>query len=264
MAEAEEKAPSNAERAKILLLFDVDGTLTEPRLTVQASMLALLKEAKAKLFVGTVGGSDFAKQQEQLEGHGDVRRFFDFVFSENGLCAWHNAKALNSHSLKKELSEAEIAQFVNFCLTYIAALELPKKRGTFVEFRNGMINVSPVGRNCSQEERIEFFEYDQKHKVRQKMIDEFRQKLPELAAKLQCSIGGQISFDVFPHGWDKTYCLRFVEDQGFEEIHFFGDKTYEGGNDYEIFNDKRTIGHTVKSPQDTEKLVREILAKLKQ
>ena len=33
-------------------------------------------------------------------------------------------------------------------------------RGTFIEFRDGLINVCPIGRNCSQEERIEFFEYD--------------------------------------------------------------------------------------------------------
>ena len=33
-------------------------------------------------------------------------------------------------------------------------------RGTFVEFRNGMLNICPVGRSCSQEERIEFNEYD--------------------------------------------------------------------------------------------------------
>ena len=68
---------------------------------------------------------------------------------------------------------------------------------------------------------------------------------------LKFSIGGQISFDVFPVGWDKTYCLQFLEDQGFEEIHFFGDKTYEGGNDYEIFHSDKTIGHAVTSPEDT-------------
>ena len=67
-------------------------------------------------------------------------------------------------------------------------------------------------------------------------------------------IGGQISFDVFPKGWDKTYCLQFVEDEGYEQIHFFGDKTFEGGNDYEIFNDLRTIGHNVKSWKDTRQI----------
>jgi phosphomannomutase len=44
---------------------------------------------------------------------------------------------------------------------------------------------------------------------------------------LTYSIGGQISFDVFPTGWDKTYALKHVEDEGFEKIHFFGDKTYQ-------------------------------------
>jgi phosphomannomutase len=40
------------------------------------------------------------------------------------------------------------------------------------------------------------------------------------------SVGGQISFDAFPTGWDKTYCLQFVSDK-FDDIHFFGDKTYK-------------------------------------
>lgn len=38
--------------------------------------------------------------------------------------------------------------------------ELSPHRGTFIEFRNGMLNVSPIGRSCSQQERIEFYELD--------------------------------------------------------------------------------------------------------
>jgi phosphomannomutase len=67
---------------------------------------------------------------------------------------------------------------------------------------------------------------------------------------------------VFPQGWDKTYCLQFVE-KDFDVIHFFGDKTYKGGNDHEIFESEKTIGHTVTSPEDTRKQVTEhILDKL--
>lgn len=44
---------------------------------------------------------------------------------------------------------------------------------------------------------------------------------------LTFAIGGQISFDVFPNGWNKTFCLTHVADESFEEIHFFGDKTSE-------------------------------------
>lgn len=38
-------------------------------------------------------------------------------------------------------------------------------------------------------------------------------------------VGGQISIDVFPKGWDKTYCLKHLSDEPFDTIHFFGDKT---------------------------------------
>ena len=62
---------------------------------------------------------------------------------------------------------------------------------------------------------------------------------------LTYSIGGQISFDLFPTGWDKTYCLKYLAEADFDEIHFFGDKTFEGGNDFEIFSSPRTIGHAI-------------------
>lgn len=68
---------------------------------------------------------------------------------------------------------------------------------------------------------------------------------------LTYSIGGQISFDVFPTGWDKTYCLNFLNEADYDEIHFFGDKTFPGGNDYEIFTHPRVKGHTTTGPSDT-------------
>ena len=37
--------------------------------------------------------------------------------------------------------------------------------------------------------------------------------------------GGQISFDVFPEGWDKRYCLQYLKKDGIKNIHFFGDRT---------------------------------------
>lgn len=83
--------------------------------------------------------------------------------------------------------------------------------------------------------------------IRKAMVAAMREEFADYG--LTYSIGGQISFDVFPEGWDKRFCLPFVSD--FEDIHFFGDKTMKGGNDNEIFEDVRTIGHTVTSPEDT-------------
>jgi phosphomannomutase len=51
--------------------------------------------------------------------------------------------------------------------------------------------------------------------------------------------------------------LKFVE-KDYDEIHFFGDKCYDGGNDYEIYIDKRTIGHEVKDPSETIKILKDL------
>ena len=42
----------------------------------------------------------------------------------------------------------------------IADIDLDIKRGCFIDFRTGMINVSPIGRNCNLEERLWFHNYN--------------------------------------------------------------------------------------------------------
>jgi len=74
----------------------------------------------------------------------------------------------------------------------------------------------------------------------------------EVLHNFQYSVGGQISFDVFPFGWNKTYCLQFLQADGYDDIHFFGDKTELGGNDYENLIPLRlSMVHSVKGPADT-------------
>ncbi|XP_043718783.1 phosphomannomutase-like [Telopea speciosissima] len=229
----------------LIALFDVDGTLTAPRKVATPKLLDFMRKLREVVTVGVVGGSDLVKISEQLGK--TVIDDYDYVFSENGLVAHKDGKLIGSQSLKSFLGEEKLKEFINFTLHYIADLDIPIKRGTFIEFRSGMLNVSPIGRNCSQEERVEFEKYDKVRSIRSKMVSVLREKFAHL--NLTYSIGGQISFDVFPNGWDKTFCLRYLDD--FQEIHFFGDKTYEGGNDYEIYESDQTMGHTVTSPEDT-------------
>ncbi|XP_038682405.1 phosphomannomutase-like [Tripterygium wilfordii] len=205
----------------LIALFDVDGTLTAPRKMATPEMIEFMQELQKNVTVGIVGGSDLSKISEQLGK--TVVNDYDYVFSENGLVAHKDGKLIGTQSLKSFLGEEKLKEFINFTLHYIADLDIQIKRGTFIEFRSGMLNVSPIGRNCSQEERDEFERYDKVHNVRPKMVAVLREKFSHL--NLTFSIGGQISFDVFPQGWDKTYCLRYLQD--FHDIHFFGDKTYK-------------------------------------
>lgn len=243
---------------KILLLFDVDGTLTIPRQVIKEDMLDILKTLSfnKSIDIGFVGGSDVNKQKEQLLEENFY--LFHWRFSENGLTGFYNDELIHKRSFVDAFGEENTKELINICLSVLSETNCPKKRGTFIEFRNGMINISPVGRSCSQSERIEFNEYDILNHTRENMIDKIKTKWEDFVNKnklenilnLKFSIGGEISVDLFPEGWDKTYCLQFVKDK-YEEIHFFGDKTEEGGNDYEIYNSPHVIGHKVLNYHET-------------
>lgn len=244
-------------RNKRLLLFDVDGTLTFPRSTIEPDFETFLYEKIRPLAtIGIVGGSDLEKMFEQLNGE-QILKKFDYIFPENGLVQIEQGTEVGKVSIHQHLGEKTLQRFINYVLRYLSELELPIKRGTFIEFRNGMLNICPIGRQCTRAERNDFAAYDEVNHVREKMIADLKNKFNDI--DLTYSIGGQISFDVFPHGWDKTYSLRHVtKNTNYDEIHFFGDKTDPGGNDHEIYNDSRTIGHKVSSPHDTKRILTEL------
>jgi len=248
---------ANLKRDEILLLFDVDGTLSPPRSVIEPDFEEFFyKEIKPRATIGIVGGSDLEKMFEQLNGK-RILNEFDYVFPENGLVQIEKGVEVGKQNIIRHLGEDVLKRFLSFVLRYLGDLDVPIKRGTFIEFRNGMMNVCPIGRQCTKEERMMFYEFDQKHHIREKMIETLKKEFADI--DLTYSVGGQISFDVFPKGWDKTYCLRHaLKGTNFKEVHFFGDKTDPGGNDHEIYNDPRTIGHKVTSPRDTMKFLKEL------
>ena len=259
----ESKKPTNnpLKKGKTLLLFDIDGTLTEARKSIKENMIECLKKVSSyeDIDIATVGGSDLPKAKEQLKSAIDLLKF---VFTENGLVYLDEKKELHKvNKISNFLVYDKLKEFVNFCLKYISELDIPVKTGTFVELRTGLINVSPIGRNCSQEERDAFVIYNKEHHI----LEQFRETLVKNFSEkfgLEISIGGQISFDVFPVGWDKRYCLQFVE-KLYDNIVFFGDKGYFGGNDYEIItNEKITKGIRVKNPEETIELINKIVEEI--
>ena len=144
-------------------------------------VLDILQKLRQKVAIGFVGGSDLAKQQEQLGAPGrPVTSMFDFCFSENGLTAYKLGQELPSNSFIKWIGEEQYKELVNFILHYIADLDIPFKRGTFVEFRNGMINVSPVGRNVANSLRGEYETYDKEHKIRVTFVAKRQERFAHL------------------------------------------------------------------------------------
>ena len=95
-------------------MFDVDGTLTAPRLEVTREMETFLyNEAKTVASLGLVGGSDIAKISEQMRGR-DVVTKFDYFFSENGLVAYKGGQLLAEQSILKKFGDKILQRLINF------------------------------------------------------------------------------------------------------------------------------------------------------
>ena len=111
-----------------------------------------------------------------------------------------------------------------------------------------MVNFSIVGRDCSLEERKEFFEWDNKVDERKKIANIIKQK----AKGIDAVIGGQISIDIYPKGKDKSQILEHI-DSDFsipfgeqQQYIFIGDRTMKGGNDYplaKLMNEKHDCSY---------------------
>ena len=132
--------------------------------------------------------------------------------------------------------------------------------GHFISYRGSMINWCPIGRNATSEEREKFINFDttfSEGPFRQIVLEQLRQEFTNLKMNLTVKLGGDTSFDIYPHKWNKTYALRHFENHF---IWFIGDRCEKGGNDKEIFDLLQPFNSfKVKSPAQTKTLLEETL-----
>jgi hypothetical protein len=91
-----------------------------------------------------------------------------------------------------------------------------------------MVNFSVVGRNASLYERKQYADFDEQNKERRKIADAFNTMFPDL----QATVGGETGIDISPKGTDKSQILSDFNIN--DELHFFGDAMFAGGNDYPL------------------------------
>jgi phosphomannomutase len=238
---------------KDLLLFDVDNTLTVSRGEITKEMIECLRKCSTKYDIGCVSGSDLSKMSEQLK---EAIHYVNWKFTENGLVTYFESQPnpYSKVSFIDYIGEEKYQSLVNRILHILSTIILPVKRGVFIELRTGLLNVCPIGRSCTQLEREQFNEFDNKYKIRKQICDTLSIEFPDL----KFSIGGQISIDIFPKEWNKTYCLQFI-DSKYDKIYFFGDNIREGGNDYEIGIHPRVNSKHVENWQHTHTILSSLI-----
>jgi len=201
-------------------IFDVDGTLTPSRKQIEHSFWAFFLKFCCSNDVYLVTGSDRDKTVEQLGL--DICYRSKRVYNCSGCDVYERDVNVYRDTWKPS---DEVRQFLQDELDYS---QFRIRTDPHIEERPGCINFSILGRGANWEERETYVQWDKDEHERLLIARRFNERFPDLHA----TVGGQTGLDIAPHGRDKSQILRdFNED---DELHFFGDRCEEGGNDHSL------------------------------
>lgn len=236
-----------------LFLFDVDGTLAESGQQVSEKMREMLNrfQNERDIHLGIVGGGTFLKIQEQTRGI-----VFHHIFSECGTVYHKKTIKIYEKNLRHHHLFPTIQRLVRKAMRFISQTDYPIS-GHFIDLRVGIVYISLVGMQASPEERHSFLIYDKQLHLREQLIQILRS---ECNQEINILEGGSVGISVFPSEYDKVQVMSVLLPLGYDQIHYFGDKFSNDGNDYKLLNHPNVIGHPVRSPEDTYKQLSDLLS----
>jgi phosphomannomutase len=206
-----------------IFIFDVDGTITEPRQKITPEMNETISRflyPETPVYLTT--GSNHEKTVEQC---GSLAFRVDGVFACSGNAFYMGGERIFMNNWVPPQN------VINWLKSEVAKSPYPTKTGNHIEIRPGSLNFSVVGRNADPSQRIEYRDYDFEHQERMKLVTKFTKKFPHLSAK----IGGDTGIDIAPLGNDKSqvykYLCPLLALLDVSVIRFFGDRMDPGGND---------------------------------
>ena len=267
---------------KNIILFDMDGTLTEPRKVIQEPMVnQLMRILHLNIDIGIVTGSPENYLNQQLGPfidtyHGLRKDYAPASVGKLHLMPCNGTKYIfydgtGKNEIVPETMTSQIGED-NFYELTAALVSLQAEvlgmmkynklalTGNFIQYRDSMINWSPIGRNANNSQRADFVKFDNKFGFRKeyKKILEGWLKHKKLQDEITVALGGSTSFDIYPTGWDKTYATTWL---GEHTCWFVGDKCQEGGNDYHLYELLNSHGRSFETtdPAKTIEIIKEIL-----
>ena len=208
-----------------IFIFDIDGTLTPSRLRMTEEFAKFFDKWSSKNKYYLVTGSDLDKTKEQLPIAYIDRA--EAIFTCCGNQMWRDDELIynNKFNPPKDLIESLERK--------VLKSQYPNRYGNHIEDRGSMVNFSVVGRDCTQEQREDYFEWDKRMGERNIMCMEIKGTYPGIDAV----VGGQISIDIYPKGMDKSQVLNVIEQERLvppNEYIFIGDGIENYGNDYPL------------------------------
>jgi len=242
-------------------LFDIDGTLTPARQLMTDDFAEFFEDFCKENIVYLCTGSDWEKVIEQVPEA--ILKLCSGIFTCSGNAFWHGGSSLGEEELKYRAEFTPPRSLLDDLDLFLESSDCPVKTSNHVEARTGMINFSTVGRDCTDEQRKEYTDWDCEVGEREKICSVLRKKYEDLSF----NIGGQISIDISPIGLDKSRTIQYVRDwhEDATGIYFFGDKLQPGGNDYPVLKElnEKDAYENVKDYKQTWELLKAEIPKKK-
>ena len=223
-------------------IFDVDGTLTPSRREIDPEFKDWFINFIMNNKVWLVTGSDYPKTVEQLGS--EICENVVTCYNCQGNDVWHGGMRVNAKSFNPP---KDLYDLMN---GWLQASGFPLRTGTHIEERRGMINFSIVGRGATPEQRKEYVEWDLANRERESIAFEINTKFKGITA----TVGGETGLDIHYTGADKSQILDDFNSD--DEIHFFGDRMEQGGNDYPLAKVNKGKNYHVKDWQDTWRILK--------
>ena len=231
---------------KDIVLFDMDGTLTEARKEIKDEVVSKLKVLSQYAQIGVVTGSGMDYVMQQLQkmwydiGSIDPEKIILMPCNGTMVYEWQKNqwKETFAVSIRDYLREEKFFKLFKVLISFQNKIiqesgnSLPLT-GHFISFRDSLVNLCPPGRNASDADRKNFITYDRKFKLREKYLPKLKDELRVHGlTNLSVTLGGNTSFDIYPIGWDKTFSLKHFS--GYRQW-FVGDRCDDDGNDRKIY-----------------------------
>ena len=245
---------------KSLIVFDLDGTLTESKAPLKPDMARALATLLEQKKVAIIGGGSYEQFKNQFAGHFicPPALFKNlFLFPTTSTSFYRYQRSGWKQVYRKVLKPAEKKKIMRaFANAFVAIKYVPPKKlwGTVIEDRGSQITFSALGQKASVKAKAA---WNKKSDGRPALMKIMQKELPTFEVRS----GGLTSIDVTQKGIDKAYGVRQIEKVlkiSIKDMVFIGDALYPGGNDTAA---KKTGVQTiaVNGPEDTIKIVKKIL-----
>lgn len=239
-----------------LVIFDLDGTLTVSRSSMDKEMSGLLSRLLAKKKVAVISGGSFTQFKEQflvsLAAPSNLLHSL-FLFPTSG-ASFYRYKNGWVNVYEEQLSSDERARIIAAFPKALrdSGIEMPATLyGTQIEDRGSQVTFSALGQNAPIELKTA---WDPDQKKRLVITQYLEHALPEFEIR----IGGTTSIDITRKGIDKKYgILQMEKHLGIPraKMLFVGDALFPGGNDYAAVEAGVEIA-AVSGPEETKEILR--------